>query len=280
MADYVWFRIPGQVASLPAPFFLGHGQTHRPGYRTDRVRQAPLQDKMVVSIALTPGGQAKVGSQVRTLQPGHAVFHDVHDPINWFGRHPQHKGVFEWLGFMFEGATALQVAREIRNRSAGPYRLEPQAALLRRLIALTRERTHQVTLAASEGMSLTCGLLAMILSAAEAEVHAPQTRQLAETAEALLRQAPARDWTVVELARRCDVSREHLTRAFKDKFGVSPRRYLSELRIQEACARLRATQEPIKNIMLDLGYTSYATFNRAFRRYTEATPSEYRDQRS
>lgn len=277
MSDYVWFRIPGQLPMLPAPFFLGHGQTQRPGYRTDKVRQAPLAGKMVVSIALTTGGQAKVGGQIRTLQPGHAVFHEVHDETNWFGRHPQHRGLFEWLGFMFEGDTALHMAADIRARFIGPYRLDPQAALLRRMIALTKERTHHVTMTGSECMSLTCGLLSMILKAAEGEVNAPQTRHLAETAETMLREAPEKDWTVGELATRCGVSREHLTRAFKEKYGVSPRRYLSELRIQQACARLRGTQEPIKNIMLDLGYTSYATFNRAFRRYTEATPSEYRD---
>ncbi|MEO1237182.1 MAG: AraC family transcriptional regulator, partial [Planctomycetota bacterium] len=206
--------------------------------------------------------------------------HQVRDDTNWFGRHPQHRGNFEWLGFIFEGTAALDMVAQVRERFAGPYRLDPQAALLRRMTALTKERTHYVTMAPSECMSMTCGLLAMVLKAAEGEVNAPQTRQLAETAEALLRESPENDWTVGELASRCGVSREHLTRAFKEKYGVSPRRYLGELRIQEACARLRGTQEPIKNIMLDLGYTSHATFNRAFRRYTDATPSEYRDARN
>ncbi len=279
MVGYVWFRIPGKLPQLPAPFFLGHGLALKPGYRTDRVRQDPLPGKLVLSIALSQGGQGCVGGRVQNLKPGHAVFHAPHDGNNWFGVHPQHRGQFEYVGFMFDGQHALDMAQTIRNRYAGPYPLDPQATVVRRLVALTRERSHQVTMSVAEGMSLVCDTLSSVLEAADNELNAPLTRQLAETAEALLNEDPAVDWTVGMLAERCGVSREHLTRAFTQKYGVSPKRYLSELRIQKACSRLRGSDVPIKNIMLDLGFTSHATFTRAFRRYTNMTPSEYRESR-
>lgn len=279
MAGYVWFRIPGRLPQLPAPFFLGHGIASHPGYRTDRVRQESLPGKMVLSLALSQGGQGCVAGRVHTLKPGDAVFHWVHDTENWFGVHPQHRGQFEYVGLMFEGQQALDMVQTIRERYPGPYPLDPQAATVRRLLALTRERSHQVTMSAADSLSLICEILATVLQAADGEVNAPLTRQLAETVEAIMNEDPANDWTVSELAVRCGVSREHLTRAFTQKYGVSPRRYLSELRIQKACSRLRGTETPIKNIMLDLGFTSHATFTRAFRRYTNMTPSEYRENK-
>lgn len=278
MADYVWFRIPGKIPALPAPFFLGHGRTvAASGYRTDRVKQDPLPGKMVLSIALTRGGQARVADRLHALKPGHAVYHWVHDDANWFGVHPQHRGYFEWIGLMFEGGVAIEMATAIRERYPGPHPLDIHSALLRRLVAMTRERSHFVSMSASESADLVCAVLSATVRAAEDEQHLPQTRRLAESAEAIMSEEPAVDWTVTELARRCDVSREHLTRAFTQKYGVSPRRYLSELRIQKACFRLRGTDAPIKNIMLDLGFSSHATFTRAFRRYTNMTPTEYRE---
>ena len=280
MSNYVWFRVPGRIAELPAPFFLGHGRVTDGTYRTDRVPQDPLPDKVVLSIALTPGGQARVAGRVQSLKVGHAVFHEVHDEADWFGVHPQHRGGFEWVGFMMEGTQTRAMVAAIRQRYAGPYLLDPHAPLLRRLVGMAKDRSHSVTLSMAESTALVAEVIAAVLAAAEDEVHTPLTRRLAENAEALMSRQPVHDWTVAELAERCGVSREHLTRAFTQKYGVSPRRYLNELRIQKACVRLRGSDTPIKNIMMDLGYSSHATFTRAFRRYTKTTPSEYRQHKS
>lgn len=299
MAEYLWFRVPGRVEGLPAPHFLGRGRDPARRYRTDRVRQAHMPGRLVLSVALSGGGRARVGGREHALGPGGACFHGVNDEEDWFGSEAGAPGApgatpaagataasgggggggFDWIGFIFEGRQALAMAADLRARFPGPYRLDPQSATIRRLVALTKERTHQVTMPASEGVLLVCEVLAMVLGAAQAGVRAPQTRQLARDAEALMAERPEKDWTVGELAGACGVSREHLSRAFTQRFGVAPRRYLSELRIQKACARLRGTDVPIKNIVLDLGFKNHATFTRAFRRYTHTTPSAYRANR-
>ena len=276
MAEYLWFRVPGPVAGLPTPHFLGRGRDPGRRYRTDRVKQAQMPGRRVLSVTLSGGGRARVAGREHPLRAGGASFHGVNDARDWFGADPTGAGTFDWIGFIFGGERACAMVEDLREAFPGPYALDPQSATLRRLVALTKERTHQVTMPASEAVLLVCEVLAMVLAAAESGVKAPQTRQLARDAEALMAERPERDWTVGELAEECGVSREHLSRAFTQRFGVAPRRYLSELRIQKACARLRGTDLPIKNIMLDLGFSSHATFTRAFRRYTQTTPSEYR----
>lgn len=280
MADYLWFRVPGRVEGLPFPHFLGRGRDPTGRYRTDRVKQSRMPDKLVLSVALSQGGRGRVAGKESTLPVGGALFHEVNDDDDWFGAGEAGSPLpFDYLGFIFGGARAREMVEDLRAAFPGPYRVDPQSATIRRLIALTRERTHQVTMPGSEGVLLVTEVLALVLAAAESGIKAPQTRQLARDAETLMAERPERDWNVAELADRCGVSREHLSRAFTQRYGVAPRRYLSELRIQKACARLRGTDLPIKNIMLDLGFTSHATFTRAFRRYTHTTPSEYRENR-
>lgn len=56
--------------------------------------------------------------------------------------------------------------------------------------------------------------------------------------------------------------------------------YINELRIGEAADRLANEPEtPITNIALDVGYRTMSSFNRAFRKIHDSTPSEYREQR-
>jgi len=52
--------------------------------------------------------------------------------------------------------------------------------------------------------------------------------------------------------------------------------FLNQYRIREACSRLRAELElPILNLSLELGFTSLATFNRAFKAIEGQPPTEY-----
>ncbi|ASP39935.1 hypothetical protein CHH28_15205 [Bacterioplanes sanyensis] len=55
--------------------------------------------------------------------------------------------------------------------------------------------------------------------------------------------------------------------------------YLNSLRIGEAAVRLRQEPDtPISNIALDVGYRSMSSFNRAFRRCHDTTPTLFREQ--
>lgn len=56
--------------------------------------------------------------------------------------------------------------------------------------------------------------------------------------------------------------------------------YINELRIGEAAERLlNETDTPITNIALDVGYRTMSSFNRAFRKIHQCTPSDYREHR-
>jgi AraC-like DNA-binding protein len=125
-------------------------------------------------------------------------------------------------------------------------------------------------------------LFSALLDAAESAAadRAGKLVHRADAVERTMRQDLQRDWSVEELADRHGMSREHLTRVFARRFGIPPRRYLVELRMQEACRRLRATQEPIKSIVVRLGFQSHANFVRAFRRFNGVSPTEYRLRRA
>jgi AraC family transcriptional regulator len=88
-----------------------------------------------------------------------------------------------------------------------------------------------------------------------------------------------RDITLADLARVAGLSPFHFARKFTLAMGLSPKRYISRMRLDQAMAELAAGRLPLVEIALNAGFSSQASFTRAFRRTTSITPQEYRRQR-
>lgn len=85
------------------------------------------------------------------------------------------------------------------------------------------------------------------------------------------------DPSISRIARRLDVSHEHLSRQFKKDYGISPGKYLHALRVAEATFRLSLGRE-IVDISLDVGYNDLSRFYKQFRKTTGTSPSVCRKQ--
>jgi AraC family transcriptional regulator len=66
---------------------------------------------------------------------------------------------------------------------------------------------------------------------------------------------------------------------FTHTVGVSPHRYVSRLRLENAMKEIAVGQLSLAQIALNAGFSSQASFTRAFFRVTGVTPGEYRRHR-
>jgi len=120
-------------------------------------------------------------------------------------------------------------------------------------------------------------LLAQVLRAhlAGAVAHDKHDAPIAQAA-ALIRDQPARDWTVESLAREVGMSRTSLATRFRAAIGESPMRHLSKVRLSQAASYLRTADLSIDAIAQRTGYASDASLSKAFRREYGASPGAYR----
>jgi AraC-like DNA-binding protein len=81
--------------------------------------------------------------------------------------------------------------------------------------------------------------------------------------------------SLATIAKRLDVSDRSLRRQLREQ-GISFRGLLDELRMQIALKYLRTTRLANEDIALALGFSDAANFRRAFRRWTNKSPSEIR----
>ncbi len=85
--------------------------------------------------------------------------------------------------------------------------------------------------------------------------------------------------TAAKAADEIGVSREHLSRVFREQTGQTLQSYLRSVRIREARNLLRFSGMEISEISKYVGFASQSRFNEAFRRETGMTPTAYRNSR-
>jgi len=82
--------------------------------------------------------------------------------------------------------------------------------------------------------------------------------------------------SVDELARLCHLSTSSFKRKFKESFNASPKKYISQKKVEKAAALLKSDRSRVSDIAYDVGFDSLATFNRNFTSTYGLSPSEYR----
>lgn len=87
-----------------------------------------------------------------------------------------------------------------------------------------------------------------------------------------------KEFDLNRLAAMAGLSKFHFHRLFKQATGVSPAKFQTNARMDEARRRLRETSESVLDVALELGFSSASHFSQVFRRETRMTPSEYRRQ--
>jgi AraC-like DNA-binding protein len=141
--------------------------------------------------------------------------------------------------------------------SAGPA-ADPTATRLPELLLLETLRLHLATAPAIDTGWLAA-LADPVLAPAMARLHA----------------APARRWTVEQLARSVAVSRSVLDERFRQVLGRSPIRYLTDWRMHLA-EDLLAGGTSVAAAARRVGYDSEESFSRAFKRTHAVSPGAWR----
>jgi AraC family transcriptional regulator len=85
-----------------------------------------------------------------------------------------------------------------------------------------------------------------------------------------------RPMSLQEIADAAGVSVFHFARSFKQATGLPPHRYLTDIRLAEACSMLRQGNRPIGEVAQAVGLT-HSHFSVVFLRRLGMTPTQFRD---
>src|SRR2546421_9296103 len=101
-------------------------------------------------------------------------------------------------------------------------------------------------------------------------------RRAVERAIETMQQNRGERLTIDDMARSAMFSKFHFSRVFQRVTGVSPGRFLSAMRLEEAKRLLVSTSFTVSDISHRVGYNSVGTFSARFRSNVGVSPSTYR----
>lgn len=83
-----------------------------------------------------------------------------------------------------------------------------------------------------------------------------------------------------EVAHNFGIHANYLTRVFQEKYHISPKQYLLNLKLQKACQLLRTTDLPIAVIAGSMGFDDAMAFSKIFKKHFNISPTYYRHTKS
>lgn len=84
------------------------------------------------------------------------------------------------------------------------------------------------------------------------------------------------DISIASVADYVEMNRTYFSNMFKKTMNISPKNYLTKLRMEKACEFLSDTDESISIIAQKVGYSDQFAFSKMFRKLIQETPSNYR----
>ncbi|MDQ6423502.1 AraC family transcriptional regulator [Paenibacillus sp. LHD-117] len=84
------------------------------------------------------------------------------------------------------------------------------------------------------------------------------------------------DISITDISSEFHLSRYQCSKIFSQVYGLSPRQYLSRLKLSRAKEMLVKTNMTVDAIAESLGFSSVSHFSRQFRRWTNQAPSHFR----
>lgn len=103
-----------------------------------------------------------------------------------------------------------------------------------------------------------------------------EKRVLLVKAESYMRNNFTNGCTIEGLSKHLSVDRRYLYKLFKNYSGISPKQYLSNIKISYACDLLLNTDLSIGDIAEKTGYSDMLQFSAFFKKQTGMSPMKYR----
>ena len=81
-----------------------------------------------------------------------------------------------------------------------------------------------------------------------------------------------------DVAKSFGIHPNYLTRIFHEKYGVSPKQYILDLKLKKARRLLTTTELSVSVIASSLGFDDQLAFSKIFKKEFSTSPSEFRKQ--
>lgn len=125
-------------------------------------------------------------------------------------------------------------------------------------------------------------IIAEIVASLEGKIDVPVKKTSPENTVGRflerLREKCEQEWSLSDMLKACPMGRSIFTQTVHLLTGDSPSDHLRRLRVEKAEDMLADTDMPVIDIAMECGFSSSQLFSRTFKKFTNRTPSQFRDE--
>lgn len=196
---------------------------------------------------------------------------------------------------LFSDVRRLLTEIHEENRAAFPADPVAETALLNRFCVTAHKAIEQMPLPLRQSLEAEAALLSesalsgeerflevmsfyeRLCGATSSDIHR-KNQAIIENVRAYLNERYADPTLCLDsVAEHLGVSYYFLSRIFKSETSQSFSDLLNDTRVRRAMELLRTTSIPVQEVCVQVGYTNWSTFLRAFRKRAGTTPLQYRN---
>jgi AraC family transcriptional regulator of arabinose operon len=175
---------------------------------------------------------------------------------------------WKYFWIIFDGSECETICKKHIDAEDGIF----DYSFRSQIISLSRSTFSSVTpMYQSAALSLFFHLLSLHDSQ-----EITRTNSYVEQAKSYMNLHFHRNVSVFEVATSMNISDRYLYNLFVKQEGVSPKQYLTALRLSNAKRLLRETGHSISEIAVSVGFPDVLSFSRFFARHTGSSPTAFR----
>jgi len=272
----VWYRLPSQLAGKGGVYVLRAGQNlAKPGYR---VGPRTIECH---SIHFILEGELSLHYRDASawLRGGDAFCLYPHKPYVYQRESDSSPLRMIWIAMGGEQVPDLVQLAGFREEEPYVRRKvgrQVRSAILK--LVQTEPRTPKEDLLSQQLLYMLFRHLAGPPAARDTPFAAQPREDWLRECEEYMRLHYAEPIAIGDIAAKFGIHRSHFSSRFSREKGMSPKQYLSQLRMDKSNQLLGSTNLSITEIALTLGYSDLYAFTRAYTAYYGMSPSSYRSR--
>jgi AraC-like DNA-binding protein len=264
-----WTPLDGYFGSVET-------RTDPESYYWDGMKRVGRRDHPLVVFQFTFAGRGAFelyGREPEDLPPGTGFFAMIPSRHRYYLPPSSPGWTFAWIG-IYHPYLQRRLMKQVEL--SGPLvRAAPKSPLIRNLVCLVRGAFHKDF---RDRFDVERELLAFTHAYERQCVDArgPEGEQLLdELRKRVLAQPRARPG-IADLAKERGMSPTAFSHHFRARTGLTPARFMTEVRVQLAARLLETTELPLSQIARHLGFANANHFGKVFRRFRPQSAGAYR----
>lgn len=233
-----------------------------------------IRDHYLIHYIISGKGSYRVNNHTYELTSGDAFLVYPNTEITYCAD-SEDPWEYAWVGFTGSDAAMILKATDFSQESPCIFQVENGKDIQRQLLHIYDARGNEFQHAVEMAGRLYTTLALFIQSAHKKEIQNSANTYVQKSIEYISANY-SYPITVEDIAAYVGLSRSHLFRSFEDVLGQSPKEYLTNFRMKQACYLLEHSDLSITAIANSVGFDNGLYFSKTFHKHKGMSPKEYR----